>query len=313
MKLVRRLSETGPRLAVLVGDEAVSLDAGVELIDLIGDDGRLQAAVEAALVARSEVVPLSEAKLLAPLQPPTFRDFSTFYEHVNGISRNGRPEGGVAPEFFEFPTFYFSNPYAVTGPYADVPVPPGCELFDFELEVGAVIGTAGRDIAVGSAAGHVAGFVIINDFSARDVQFREMRMGLGPAKGKDTVTTLGSVFVTPDELEASRSGPSFDLRMEVRVNDRLIGHDSLSNMAWTFEALVAYASRGTEVRTGDLLGSGTCRNGCLAELWGRHGLDHVPPLAAGDVVTATVEGLGETRNRIVPGTAPHEITPWGSP
>jgi 2-keto-4-pentenoate hydratase/2-oxohepta-3-ene-1,7-dioic acid hydratase in catechol pathway len=310
MRITRHATGGRPRLAVVDGDQLVGLDAGVELPELIGTPGRLAAAADAALRFRADVVPMEGVELLAPLAPPTFRDFSTFYEHANGISRNGNPEGGVAPEFFEIPTFYFSNPYAITGPYADVPVPPGCELFDFELEVGAVIGTPGRDVAVEDAAAHIAGFVVVNDFSARDVQFHEMRMRLGPAKGKDGSTTLGQFFVTPDELAPFRSGPSYDLRMEVRVNDELIGGDTLANMSWTFEALVAYASRGADVRPGDLLGSGTCQNGCLAELWGRYGRGGYPPLQPGDVVTTSVVGLGETRNRIVPGAARHPIEPW---
>lgn len=310
MRIARRATAQGPRLAVVDGPELVGLPPGLELPELLVEEGALAETAGAALRTRDDVVPLEGADLLAPLVPPTFRDFSTFYEHANGIVRNAHPDGGVAPEFFEIPTFYFSNPYAITGPYADVPVPPGCTLFDFELEVGAVIGSTGRDIPVEQAAAHIAGFVVLNDFSARDLQFHEMRMSLGPAKGKDTATALGAFFVTADELEPHRSGPSYDLRMEVRVNDRLIGGDTLASMAWTFEAMVAYASRGTEVRPGDLLGSGTCRNGCLAELWGRYGRDHVPPLRPGDVVTATVGGLGETRNRIVPGIAPHPIKPW---
>ncbi|MGY1838251.1 MULTISPECIES: fumarylacetoacetate hydrolase family protein [unclassified Modestobacter] len=310
MRIAKHASGGRPRLAVVDGEELVGLIPGVELPELIGTAGRLAEAADTALRSRADVVGLAGAELLAPLAPPTFRDFSTFYEHANGISRNGNAEGGVAPEFFEIPTFYFSNPYAIAGPHADVPVPPGCELFDFELEVGAVIGAAGRDIAVEDAAAHIAGFVVVNDFSARDLQFHEMRMRLGPAKGKDGSTTLGQFFVTPDELAPHRSGPSYDLRMEVRVNDELIGGDTLANMAWTFESLVAYASRGAVVRPGDLLGSGTCQNGCLAELWGRHGRDHLPPLRPGDVVTTSVEGLGGTRNRIVPGAARHPIAPW---
>ncbi|GII22786.1 fumarylacetoacetate hydrolase family protein [Planosporangium mesophilum] len=305
MRIARRQTSDGPRLAALAGDDLVDLDTTADLTALLADDGALAEAAETALRLRRQVTPMAEAELLAPLQPATFRDFSTFYEHVNGISG-----GRVPPEFFEIPTFYFSNPYAITGPHADIAVPPGSTLFDFELEVGAVIGRPGRDLTVDEAGAHIAGFVIVNDFSARDTQFHEMRMGLGPAKGKDSATSLGTLFVTVDELAEHRSGLSYDLRMEVRVNDRLIGGDTLASMSWTFEALVAYAARGTEVRPGDLLGSGTCQNGCLAELWGRHGRDHLPPLAPGDVVTTTVTGLGETRNRIVPGPAAHPIVPW---
>lgn len=205
--------------------------------------------------------------------------------------------------------FYFTNPYAVVGPYDDVPVPPGCRTFDFELEVAAVIGTAGSDLSVAEAEHHIAGYTILNDWSARDVQAHEMRAHLGPAKGKDTVTTLGPVLVTADELRPFRHGASFDLAMRVSVNDVVIGEDRLSNMAWSFAEMVAYASRGTWVRPGDVLGSGTCGGGCLAELWGRHGRDAVPPVRPGDVVTMTVEQLGTIRNRVVAGVEPREIAP----
>ena len=144
---------------------------------------------------------------------------------------------------------------------------------------------------------------MLNDWSARDLQRREMKVGLGPAKGKDSVSTLGPWLVTADELEPYRDDEGFlSLEMRVSVNGTEIGHDLLSNMGWPFEELVSYASRGTEVRAGDVLGSGTCGNGgCLAELWGLRGRPDPPPLQPGDVVEMTVEGIGTLRNRVVPG------------
>lgn len=312
MKFVRHRTSAGPTLAVQIDDETVAdLPHGQELTTLLGTDGLLLDAGDQA-GRNGERRPLADVQLMAPLDPPTFRDFSTFPEHTAGSVKLLDPTAGLPPEFYEIPTFYFSNPYAIAGPHDDVPVPPGCELFDYELEVAAVVGRAGRDLTVEEAEDHIAGYVVLNDFSARDVQFHEMRMRLGPAKGKDTATTLGSVFVTADELEPHRSGSSFDLEMQVRVNGELLGSDRLDNMAWSFPALAAYASRGTVIRPGDLLGSGTCQGGCLAELWGRHGWGHHPPLQPGDVVTTTVDGLGGTRNRIVAGTASHPIRPWTS-
>jgi 2-keto-4-pentenoate hydratase/2-oxohepta-3-ene-1,7-dioic acid hydratase in catechol pathway len=310
MRIVRHRSDQGPRLAVLDDEDVlIDLPAGLDLPTLLADDGRLADTADTSLRTAARGLALDEADLVAPLDPPTVRDFSTFPEHTAGIARNLDPNAVVPEEFWEIPAFYFSNPYATVGPHDDVPVPPGCERFDFELEVAAVVGRAGSDLTVAEAAEHIAGFVVFNDFSARDVQFHEMRLRLGPAKGKDTATSLGTVFVTADELRDRASGTSYDLTMRVLVNDEEIGTDTLDNMAWSFPALAAYASRGTSIRPGDLLGSGTCRNGCLAELWGRYGQDFRPPLRPGDVVTTEVELLGGTRNRIVPGTPPHEIRP----
>jgi 2-keto-4-pentenoate hydratase/2-oxohepta-3-ene-1,7-dioic acid hydratase in catechol pathway len=310
MKFVRHRTKEGPVLALLLDDETLAnLPPEVELPGLLEDEGRL---FDAAEVARQTGVrsALAEADLMAPLDPPTFRDFSAFAEHIAGIVRIADPGAGVPPEFWEIPTFYFSNPYAIVGPRDDVPISPGSELFDYELEVAAVVGRTGRDLSVDEAEQHIAGFVVLNDFSGRDVQFHEMRLRLGPAKGKDTATALGPVFVTADELAPRRSGSAYDLRMEVRVNGELLGSDRLDSMAWSFPALAAYASRGTEIRPGDLLGSGTCQGGCLAELWGRHGWDFHAPLQPGDVVTTSVEGLGGTSNRIVAGPKAHDIRPW---
>ncbi|WP_036495598.1 fumarylacetoacetate hydrolase family protein [Nocardia sp. BMG111209] len=314
MRFARRSTAEGPRLAVL--DDAgalVDLPTTAELPELLAHDGRLHALADQALRTRRTVTEPDAARLLAPLQPPTIRDFSTFPEHTAGIVRTTDPGAGIPPEFWEIPTFYFSNPYAVTGPYDDVPIPPHCHRFDYELEVAAVVGRAGRDLSVEEAAGHIAGFVILNDYSARDVQFHEMRLRLGPAKGKDTATALGTLFVTADELASRRSGPSYDLTMRVSVNGVVLGEDSLHNMAWSFEALAAYAARATWIRPGDLLGSGTCGSGCLAEMWGRHGDGFHPPLQPGDEVVTTVDVLGETRNRIVAGPPAHEISPWRRP
>ncbi|MGW5609745.1 fumarylacetoacetate hydrolase family protein [Streptomyces sp. NPDC003753] len=247
-----------------------------------------------------------EVRLLPPLQPPTVRDFVTFEEHVEGVRRSVDAATGVPEQWYAAPTFYFTNPYAVYGPHDDIPVPPGSSVLDFELEVAAVIGKEGRDLTPEQARDHIVGYTVFNDWSARDLQSAEMKVGLGPCKGKDTATTLGPYLVTADELEPYRGTDGFlRLALTAGINGEVVGKDLLSNMSWTFEEMAAYASRGTVVRPGDVLGSGTCGNGgCLAELWGVRGRQDPPPLKPGDLVTLTVEGIGSVSNTVVAGPAP---------
>jgi len=249
---------------------------------------------------------VSEVRLLPPLEPPTVRDFVTFEEHVEGVRRSVDGSAGVPEAWYDAPTFYFTNPYAIIGAHDDVPVPPGSNVLDFELEVAAVIGREGRDLTPERARDHILGYTIFNDWSARDLQSREMQIRLGPCKGKDTAATLGPYLVTADELEPYRDADGFlRLGLTASVNGEVVGKDLLSNMSWTFEEMVAYASRGTVVRPGDVLGSGTCGNGgCLAELWGVRGESAPPPLKPGDIVTLTVEGIGTVSNTVVVGADP---------
>jgi 2-keto-4-pentenoate hydratase/2-oxohepta-3-ene-1,7-dioic acid hydratase in catechol pathway len=287
---------------VVNGDYLHPLPSGSTMLDLVrtGLPEALNAG-EAALSAPA--IPIGSVRLLPPLQPPTIRDFVAFEEHVEGVTAGVGDVAGVVPEWYEAPTFYFTNPYALVGPYDDVPVPPGSRMLDFELEVAVVAGKDGASLTAEQAADHVFGYTILNDWSARDLQRREMRVQLGPAKGKDSATTLGPWLVTADELEPYRDADGFlALELSASVNGTEVGRDLLSNMGWPFEELISYAARGTWVRAGDVLGSGTCGNGgCLGELWGRNGRLDPPPLQPGDVVELTVEGIGVTRNRVVPG------------
>jgi 2-keto-4-pentenoate hydratase/2-oxohepta-3-ene-1,7-dioic acid hydratase in catechol pathway len=291
----------GSRRCGVVEDGAVRpFPGGTDLLGLI-DSGGLADPPPAG-----EAVPLAEVRLLPPLQPPTVRDFVAFEEHVDGVRRSVDGTAGVPDAWYDAPTFYFTNPYAVIGPGDDVPMPPGSRALDFELEVAVVIGREGRDLTPEQARDHIAGYTLFNDWSARDLQSREMQVGLGPCKGKDTATTLGPYLVTPDELEPYRDADGLlRLALTAEVNGEVVGTDLLSNMSWTFEEMIAYASRGTWVRPGDVLGSGTCGNGgCLAELWGLRGEYTPPPLRPGDTVTLTAEGLGSTSNTVVPGATP---------
>ena len=268
----------------------------------------LATALQVGARAVSEpAVPLDLVRLLPPLAPPTVRDFVAFEEHVEGVVQSVAGGAGVVAEWYDAPTFYFTNPFVLVGAGDDVAVPPGSQLLDFELEVAVVVGgvegSTYASLTPEDSRAHLFGYTVMNDWSARDLQRREMKVQLGPAKGKDFATTLGPWLVTADELEGYRDADGFlALDMRVSVNGTVVGQDLLSNMGWPFEELVSYASRGSRIRPGDVLGSGTCGNGgCLAELWGRRGQLDPPSLQPGDVVEMTVEGIGTIRNRVVAG------------
>ncbi|MET0672060.1 MAG: fumarylacetoacetate hydrolase family protein [Microbacterium pygmaeum] len=248
-------------------------------------------------------VALAEVTLLAPLVPAAIRDFVAFEEHVEGVSASVDGKSEVVPEWYQAPTFYFTNPHTVLGPGESVS-PPVTERLDFELEIAAVIGSVpgsdGANLTAQAGASHIFGYTIMNDWSARDIQSREMKVRLGPAKGKDFGTSLGPWIVTADELEPFLDEDGFlAVRAEVFVNGERIGEDLVSNMGWPFGELVAYASRNARVVAGDVLGSGTVGNGgCLGELWGRAGELTPPPLREGDDVRMVVEGIGELIGRV---------------
>jgi 2-keto-4-pentenoate hydratase/2-oxohepta-3-ene-1,7-dioic acid hydratase in catechol pathway len=283
-------------------DSMVHEVRATRLLELLGDDGTMLRSAGHAALEQSDGLELDAVRLLAPIpRPPSVRDFMIFESHVEGTLLNSNE---TPPKvWYRQPLFYFSNPAAIFATGDDIPMPPGTHSFDFELEVAAVVGREGSNLTVEEAAEHIAGYMILNDWSARDIQFREMLGKLGPAKGKDTAITLGPAFVTTDELAPFASGPSFALGMEVELNGSPFGADRLDHMGWSFAQLVAYASRGTRVMPGDVLGSGTCGNGCIAEVWGRRGNDAQRALQPGDVVTMRVEELGEISNRVVEGPA----------
>jgi 2-keto-4-pentenoate hydratase/2-oxohepta-3-ene-1,7-dioic acid hydratase in catechol pathway len=213
------------------------------------------------------------------------------------------------PDWYELPVFYFSNPVALVGPFDDVAVPPGTAALDFELEVAAIVGMGGADLDPGTAQRHIAGYAVMNDWSARDIQRREMKLSMGPVKGKDFATTLGPFLVTPDEVEPLRKDQAFDLAMSARVNGEEYSRASLSDIYWSFGEMLAYASRGTQVVPGDIIGSGTCGSGCILELSLVHGEERYPWLKPGDLVELEVEKLGRTANRVVEGPALKPLRP----
>jgi fumarylacetoacetate (FAA) hydrolase len=221
---------------------------------------------------------LEDVRLLAPVpRPPSVRDFYAFEEHIrNAAQVLGRP--GVPDEWYELPVFYFSNPAAIYGPDDEIPFPLGSDELDYELEVAAVIGTDGA----------IGGFTIMNDWSARDLQRKEMKVGLGPAKGKDFATSLGPVVVTTDELG--------DLRLEMvaRVNGEERSRGNMGDMYHSWQAIIERAAANTQLVPGDVIGSGTVGTGCILE----HGEGRW--LQPGDVVELEVEGIGTLRNVVGP-------------
>lgn len=294
MRIARWRAGTAVLEGFVDGEAVIPFPGGLRVSDVLA--GGLDAAHD--LFARRNAAlsrPLAEVTLLAPLVPAAIRDFVAFEEHVEGVSASVDGKSEVVPEWYEAPTFYFTNPHTVHGPGETVPVPETSRL-DFELEVAAVVGGAGgENLDADAAATVIFGYTIMNDWSARDLQSREMKVRLGPAKGKDFATTLGPWIVTADELEQYLDDDGFlAVRAEVYVGGELIGDDLVSNMGWPFAELVAYASRNSRVVPGDVLGSGTVGNGgCLGELWGRRGGLTPPPLEPGDEVRMVVEGIGE--------------------
>jgi 2-keto-4-pentenoate hydratase/2-oxohepta-3-ene-1,7-dioic acid hydratase in catechol pathway len=249
-----------------------------------------------------ELVLEEDAILRAPIPvPPSIRGFAAFEEHiVSSMRALGRT---VDPVWYEMPFFSFANPAAVCGPRTSVAIPPGCTAFDYELEVAAVIGRPGANIPVAAAGAHIAGYTILCDWSARDLQQLEMRQGLGSAKGNDAAKSLGPWLVTPDELEDRRRGRAFDLEMTASVNGTTYSTGNLADLFWSFEQMISFASRGTELRVGDVIASGTVGTGCILELTGLHGPGAFPWLRPGDRVRLEVERLGCVESTVQPARA----------
>jgi len=260
-----------------------------------------EAAADAA--AHSDGLSAAEVVLLPPVYPVAMRDFLTFEAHVEGVSKGMQGASSVPEEWYLAPSFLFMAPHAVHGPFDDVAMPPDTERLDFELEIAAVICRDVRNVTPEQATAAIGGYCVMNDWSARDVQRREMVLGLGPSKGKDFATTIGPWVVTADEFDGCRDEDGFlDLAMEVRVNEVRVGADRSAHMGWSFERMVSYASRASWVRAGEVLASGTCATGALAETWGRTGRLTPPPLQVGDVVEMSIDRLGTIRNRVVAGS-----------
>jgi 2-keto-4-pentenoate hydratase/2-oxohepta-3-ene-1,7-dioic acid hydratase in catechol pathway len=274
MKLVTYESGAGPRVGVLD-------DGGVS--DL-GFEGDMVAFIEAGAPAGERHAVEGDPRLLAPLRPRSLRDFLAFEGHLKGaLGRLGRP---IPDEWYELPAYYKGMPDTVIGPEQEIPWPSWTARLDHELELACVIGGRCRDVDAADATGVIFGYTIWNDVSARDVQARELPIGMGPAKAKDWdgSNVLGPCLVTADELDAGA------LAMSVRVNGETWGEDSSASMHWGFGDMIAYASRSQMLYPGELFGSGTAAGGS--------GLELDRELAPGDVVELEIEGIGVLRNRV---------------
>lgn len=235
-------------------------------------------------------------EFLPPVDPRSFRDFYAFEQHVKTCRAKRGLE--MPPAWYEIPVFYFSNPGALMGHEQPVYAPAGCNELDYELELGVVIGRGGKDIPAEEAWAHIAGFTIVNDLSARDLQRKEMSVGLGPAKGKDFATAVGPYIVTVDELQDRIDTEGrVNLEMSARVNGKELSRGNAKSMYHTWPKLIAQASADAELFPGDLLGSGTVGTGCILELGPENTGGWLKP---GDVVELEIEKLGVLRTPVVP-------------
>lgn len=285
-----------------------ALPASVLELVRMGPDGMAaaRAAVEVARRAGPEELSAvdglahdtRDVHLRTPVpNPPMIRDFYAFEQHVKAArARRGLD---MIPEWYQIPVFYYSNTAALYGTDEPIPYPRHVADLDFELEIAAVIGREGRDIAADDAPGYIAGYMVMNDWSSRDIwRNYEAKLQMGPAKAKDFATSLGPWLVTPDELEDRRIGTGKDERYDLAMTGRING-DQLTSANWkditfTFPQMIERASEGVRLRPGEILGSGTCGTGCILEL----GTERHRWLLAGDVVEMEIERLGLLRNTL---------------
>lgn len=284
--------EAASRLAsvLLPGDMVLFLETGrlgMEAAERAIEFARQLPSEEAIREGERPMYPIESVHLLAPIRRPRcLRDFLAFEEHVRNVRRGRGLE--IPPEWYQLPVYYKGNPATIIGPDAPVVWPRFTQQLDYELEFACVIGRGGRNIPAGEAGNFIAGYTIMNDFSARDIQFKEMAAGLGPAKGKDFATALGPCLVTDDEVP-----DPYNLKMTARVNGEVWSSGNSGAISRQFPELIAHASMDEQLSAGDVLGSGTVGTGCGLEL-GRY-------LNVGDVVELEVEGLGILRNTVVKG------------
>ena len=258
---------------------------------------------------------LSNVTLLPPIpKPNSFRDAYAFRQHVETCRRNRGAE--MIKEFDEFPVFYFSNHNSMFSDKDDIELMPDhFEKLDFELEFAAIIGKKGKNILSKNADKYIAGFCILNDISARTLQSEEMKLNLGPAKGKDFANVIGPYLVTTDELKHKEIktpfGKKYDLEMRCYVNGDLISSGNTKEMSWTFAEIIERASYGVELVPGDIIGSGTVGGGCFLEINGtkkRADKNYIDRwLKQGDIIKMEIESIGKISNKIIKSKNDHSI------
>jgi fumarylacetoacetate (FAA) hydrolase len=317
MKLVSYKTEASEHLGVFVDGHIYNLNSCDKLIpdnmnaflaggeELMDRAKKISASIKAGMLAAKEEIFF---ELLAPVpHPSSCRDGYAFRQHVASARRNRKLD--MIPEFDSYPIFYFTNHNAIQGPGEITCMPDHFEKLDFELEAAVVIGKKGRNICAAEADDYIAGYMIMNDMSARTLQMEEMLLNLGPAKGKDFSTVIGPWLVTPDELEAYKVpakpghvGNAYNLSMKCWVNGVEVSSGSVADMDWTFAEIIERCAYGVDILPGDVIGSGTVGTGCFLELNGT-GLLNDPSfkpqwLQEGDVVEMEITGLGRLSNTI---------------
>lgn len=318
MKFASHLYQNQEHFAILIDDKlyntvALGLPQTCKGFLEDWDNYVAQAATkQAAIVAGSttcEPIAFQDARIVAPLTNPTScRDGYAFRQHVAAARRNRKVD--MIAEFDQYPIFYFTNHNAIQGPGAIECMPDHFQKLDFELESAILVKKKGRNITAAEADEYIAGYMIMNDMSARTLQMEEMLLNLGPAKGKDFSTVIGPILVTPDELAAykisakpNHTGNAYNLKMKCWVNGELLSEGNMGDMDWTFAEILERCAYGVDILAGDVIGSGTVGTGCLLELNGT-GLLNDPDykvqwLQAGDVVEMEIDGLGRLSNTIV--------------
>ena len=273
----------------------------VDMLTLIRQQDLLLpiARAEAAKATASARIPAGDLVLLAPVpRPVSMRDGYAFRQHVSTARRNRGLE--MIPEFDLFPVTYFTNHLAVTGPGEMKVQDHHLTRLDFELEVAVVTGRALHNATLEEADAAIFGYMIMNDWSARVLQMEEMKLNLGPCKGKDFATSLGPWLVTKDELnlEKTERGEIFHASMTCDVNGQRLSNGNVDSMNWTFAQILQRSSYGIHMKPGEVIGSGTVGTGCLLELNGSKITDNLW-LKAGDEVVMQIEGLGRLENIVV--------------